>query len=459
MLLLLLLPLLPLTFADTPADCRYEDVIGVWDFVIGDTSADSAVDCSQVGEKQLLASSKAKYTVKLVYPNVAVDQFGNDGFWTMVYNQGFEVVVAGRKFFAFSKYKEHGKAVTSFCGETTPGWTHNVVGRNWGCYSARKSTPVPPKNHSVPYFLDAPSPDVQRLAQLHFNKFLRSSSSSALTVNSLEDMIRLAGGRKSMTSWRPSPVEATPEMKKLSQTLPPQWDWRNVSGVNYISPVRNQGGCGSCYAFASMGMLETRLRVLSNNRLRLSLSPQDVVECSKYSQGCDGGFPYLIAGKYTEDFGAVPESCNPYKGVDGKCSTPKSCPTRYFGTNYKYVGGYFGGCSEQDMMVSLVRNGPLAVAFEVSESFLHYHGGIWRCDGSSRRSSLPLVLRKFYPFELTNHAVLLVGYGVDANSGEKFWIVKNSWSESWGEKGYFRIRRGQDDCAIESTAVEAFPIL
>ena len=88
MLLLLLLPLLPLTFADTPADCRYEDVIGVWDFVIGDTSADSAVDCSQVGEKQLLASSKAKYTVKLVYPNVAVDQFGNDGFWTMVYNQG-----------------------------------------------------------------------------------------------------------------------------------------------------------------------------------------------------------------------------------------------------------------------------------------------------------------------------------------------------------------------------------
>ena len=56
--------------------------------------------------------------------------------------------------------------------------------------SARKSTPVPPKNHSVPYFLDAPSPDVQRLAQLHFSKFLRSSSSSALTVNSLEDIIR-----------------------------------------------------------------------------------------------------------------------------------------------------------------------------------------------------------------------------------------------------------------------------
>ena len=63
-----------------------------------------------------------------------------------------------------------------------------------------------------------------------------------------------------------------------------------------------------------MGMLETRLRILSNNSLSLSLSPQDIVECSKYSQGCDGGFPYLIAGKYAEDFGAVPEYCNPYKG-------------------------------------------------------------------------------------------------------------------------------------------------
>ena len=89
MLLLFLLPLLPLTFADTPADCRYEDVVGVWDLVIGDTSADSAVDCTTFHEKRLLANPKTKYTVKLAYPNVAVDQFGNDGFWTMVYNQGW----------------------------------------------------------------------------------------------------------------------------------------------------------------------------------------------------------------------------------------------------------------------------------------------------------------------------------------------------------------------------------
>ena len=90
---------------------------------------------------------------------------------------------------------------------------------------------------------------------------------------------------------------------------------------------------------------------------------------------------------------------------------------------------------------------------------MDYHGGIWRCDSSTRRSSLPPNLRKFYPLELTNHAVLLVGYGVEEVTGEKYWIVKNSWGERWGENGYFRIRRGTDECAIESTAVEAFPIL
>ena len=83
--------------------------------------------------------------------------------------------------------------------------------------------------------------------------------------------------------------------------LPSSWDWRNVNGVNYVSDVRNQGGCGSCYAFSSMGMLEARIRILTNNTLTPVFSTQDVVSCSKLSQGCEGGFPFLVAGRYAKE--------------------------------------------------------------------------------------------------------------------------------------------------------------
>jgi len=111
------------------------------------------------------------------------------------------------------------------------------------------------------------------------------------------------------------------------------------------------------------------------------------------------------------------------------------------------VGGFYGACNEDLMKLALVKNGPLSVAFEVYDDFMAYKGGIYYHTGLTSR---------FNPFQLTNHAVLLVGYGEENN--QKYWIVKNSWGTQWGEKGFFRIRRGVNECAIESIAVEAFPI-
>lgn len=196
-----------------------------------------------------------------------------------------------------------------------------------------------------------------------------------------------------------------------------------------------------------MGMLEARIRILTNNTQTPILSPQEVVSCSQYAQGCEGGFPYLTAGKHAQDFGVLEEACFPYAGAAAPCA-PRDCP-RVYAAAYGYVGGYYGACNEALMRLELVRHGPMAVAFEVHDDFLHYRGGVYHHTG---------LRDPFNPFELTNHAVLLVGYGTDAASGQDFWIVKNSWGVGWGEGGYFRIRRGTDECAIESIAVAATPI-
>lgn len=206
---------------------------------------------------------------------------------------------------------------------------------------------------------------------------------------------------------------------------------------------------GICYLTGSNS-------IYSQNKLRRFEITPAVPEALKYHyiflpKGCEGGFPYLIAGKYAEDFGVVEESCYTYEGKDSSCKNMTSCK-RYYATNYQYVGGYYGACNEDLMKVQLVKNGPMSVSFEVLEDFLSYSGGIYHHTGLGRN------LGKFDPFQLTNHAVLLVGYGQDGETGEKFWSVKNSWGESWGENGYFRIRRGTDEVSIEGLAVESFPI-
>ena len=79
-----------------------------------------------------------------------------------------------------------------------------------------------------------------------------------------------------------------------AQVLPEEFDWRNVDGKNYVSPIRNQGSCGSCYAFGTMAMFEARVRIMSNGSVTPVFSTQDIVSCSEYSQGCEGG-RYLIS--------------------------------------------------------------------------------------------------------------------------------------------------------------------
>ena len=446
---LLLVCSLSAVFCDTPANCTYEDILGTWAFNLGPAGADRTVNCKNFTSEDVFKT----LTVELVFPDKAVDEYGNVGFWTLIYNQGFEVVVGDRKYFAFSNYTVVNKTVTSYCDSTLNGWSHDLWDHNWACHFGKKVDEGESRVKSRKF--NEIDLDRKYIENKDFIEEINSKQNHwrathypELTKLTLGDRLRRAGG---IPRWNSPSFPPVAKVKKetflLANELPTSFDWRNVDGTNYVSEIRNQGQCGSCYAFASMAMLESRLRIATSNNLKVTFSPQDVVGCSEYSQGCEGGFPYLIAGKYAEDFGVVEEDCFPYLGHDTPCQEKSGC-LRYYATKYYYVGGFYGACNEAEMMVELVNNGPIAVGFEVYSDFEKYKSGIYHHTGLED---------KFNPWEITNHAVLIVGYG--ETDGVKYWTVKNSWGTDWGEEGYFQIRKGDDECGMESMAMAATPLI
>jgi hypothetical protein len=235
--------------------------------------------------------------------------------------------------------------------------------------------------------------------------------------------------------------------------VPAAWDWRNVKGVNYDSPVRQQGSCGSCYSIATISALEARTRILTRNKWAVRLSPQHVLDCSRknYAQGCDGGFPFLVS-KWVHDNGGVPEeSCHPYKAANGECSQQCQDSKVVASKNFGYVGGMYGACSIGAMMKEIYNHGPIPIALEVGEEFMSYASGIY-----DHHLHKELKKSKKDHWQITNHAVVCVGWGHE--NGVPHWIIKNSWGSNWGEDGgYIRIRRGKDLMHMESMAVTLDP--
>jgi len=243
-----------------------------------------------------------------------------------------------------------------------------------------------------------------------------------------------------------------PETLAVEKTFPETFDWRKArGGRNFLQPPMDQADCGSCYMVSTLRMLTARHKVRENNTAVEPWSISFPLHCSEYNQGCKGGYGFL-ASKWSEDVGLLPASCAPYT-TQGGCKVmcdPKLLSKRYRASNYKYVGGFYGASSSASMMQELFHNGPLVVSFEPTDDFMYYAGGIF----TQAKLGVPAPLHKHATeWQQVDHAVLLVGWGEEL--GQKYWLVQNSWGNSWGEDGYFRIARDINDSGVESIAVAA----
>lgn len=221
--------------------------------------------------------------------------------------------------------------------------------------------------------------------------------------------------------------------------LPTSVDWEAKGAV---TPIKNQEQCGSCWAFSTTGSVEGAW-FISKGQL-VSLSEQQLVDCSttQGNQGCNGGlmddaFQYIIDNK-----GITTEAAYPYSATGPNTCESSGKPVAATLTNFKDVPAN----SETALMTAIVQQ-PVSVAVEADQSvFQFYSGGVMTSACGTQ----------------LDHGVLAVGYGTDAANGGDYYKVKNSWGNTWGEKGYIRLGRGakfnpSGQCGIQMMA--SYPVV
>ncbi|CAD5231058.1 unnamed protein product [Bursaphelenchus xylophilus] len=225
-------------------------------------------------------------------------------------------------------------------------------------------------------------------------------------------------------SWEHAGFEAS---------LPFEWDWRDVNGINYCSPNRNQHipvYCGSCWVFGTLGALNDRFNVARKNRWPMTnLSPQEIIDCNGKGS-CQGG-EVLDVFNHAKVHGLVEEGCNNYKAVNGQCDPfhrcgtcwPEHCDPIQNYTKY-YIKDYGKISGRLNMMAEIHNRGPIACSIGATPKFeFEYTGGIY-----NEFSDLP-----------SNHIVSVSGWGYDNATKTEYWIVRNSWGDAFGETGWFRV--------------------
>ncbi|KAK6134300.1 hypothetical protein DH2020_031923 [Rehmannia glutinosa] len=205
-----------------------------------------------------------------------------------------------------------------------------------------------------------------------------------------------------------------------NSTLPPSVDWRKKGAV---TPIKNQGNCGSCWAFSAVAAVEG-INKIKTGKL-VSLSEQEIVDCdiNGDNQGCNGGYMEKAFEFIIKNGGITTEKNYPYLGKDGKCDKAKEKSKAANISDYAMLPA-----GNETSLQAAVAKQPISVAIDAGGyEFQLYSSGVFTG----------------YCGKNLNHGVTIVGYG--AENGEKYWLVRNSWGSGWGEKGYIKMKRGSND--------------
>jgi C1A family cysteine protease len=221
-----------------------------------------------------------------------------------------------------------------------------------------------------------------------------------------------------------------PFAQATGAAVPTQVDWRKKGAV---TPVKNQGQCGSCWSFSSTGSLEG-LHFIKTGSLQ-SYSEQQLVDCSQSygNQGCDGGL-MDDAFEYVASQGIEGESQYPYTAQDGTC--------QYNAADVLFKNAAYTDVTANDdsALAEAVAQQPVSIAIEADQDvFQYYTSGVISSDCGTQ----------------LDHGVLIVGY--DTTVSPAYWIVKNSWGASWGEQGYVRIAKGKQNSGDGVCGINMMP--
>jgi cathepsin X len=267
----------------------------------------------------------------------------------------------------------------------------------------------------------------------------------------------------------PKPEEVPAWEEIDTATLPDNWDWGTIDGVNYLSWNKNQHipeYCGSCWAQGTTSALADRFNILLKNKnpTPVGLNAQVIVNCEAGGD-CEGGNPGGV-WEFASDEGIPDSSCIQYVALDlGKqkeghrkceaidkcrdctwppCDVGKTCLDKCWAVDYKpyYTSNYYNLRGAEKMKAEIYKNGPIGCGIEATDAFEKYTGGIY-----SEHKLFPMI----------NHEISVVGWGKDASTGEEYWLGRNSWGTYWGEYGFFKMAMHKDNLAIETDCTAGIP--